>query len=135
MRSRVRLFIHTDIVQPALEQIRRTRDAECFALFAYCFMPDHLHLLVGGMTETSDLRRFSKLAKQRSGAEYALKHGAALWQEGYHDRVLRDEDDTRAIARYILANPVRAGLVKDPRLYAFSGSDVWTLDELLEGVS
>jgi hypothetical protein len=61
-------------------------------------MPDHLHLLVGGTAEMSDLRRFSKLAKQRSGAEYALNHGAALWQEGYHDRVLRDEDDTRAIA-------------------------------------
>jgi REP element-mobilizing transposase RayT len=98
-------------------------------------MPDHVHLLVEGTTESSDLRRFVKLAKQRSGAQYALRHRCALWQEGYHDRVLRAEDDTRVMARYILANPVRAGLVEHPKDYAFSGSDLCTMLELLEGVS
>jgi putative transposase len=134
-QSRKRTFITATVVKLILEQIRRTCREQGFALLAYCVMPDHMHLLVAGTMESSDLRRFVKLAKQRSGAQYALKHRCALWQEGYHDRVLRAEDDTRAIARYILANPVRAGLAEHPADYAFSGSDLWTMSELLEGVS
>jgi REP-associated tyrosine transposase len=134
-RTRIRAFVHADVVSETTEEIRRTCRDELFELLAYCFMPDHLHLLVAGSSDSSDLRRFVKISKQRSGALYALKHGGPLWQEGYHDRVLRAEDDTKVIARYILANPVRAGLVDNPSDYAFSGSDRWTIEELLEGVS
>ncbi|MFK5927062.1 MAG: hypothetical protein QM483_10570 [Desulfuromusa sp.] len=34
-----------------------------------------------------------------------------IWQKGYHDHALRDDEDLRQVARYIVANPVRAGLV------------------------
>ena len=135
VRSRARAFSDPTVVEATLNQIRRTCQEEGFALLAYCVMPDHLHLLVEGTTETSDLGRLVKLSKQRSSAQYALRHGGPLWQEGYHDRVLRAKDDTRAIARYILANPVRGGLVAHPADYAFIGSDRWTMAELLEGVS
>ena len=133
-RSRARIFTDPAIVSETVEQIRRTSQDERFALLAYCVMPDHVHLLVEGSSETSDLRRFVKLAKQRSGAQHALKHGGALWQEGYHDRVLRAEDDMRLIARYILENPVRAGLVQHATEYAFSGSDLWTMADLVESL-
>jgi len=135
VRSRGRAFIEPTVVETTLEQIRRTGEDEHFALLAYCVMPDHLHLLVAGTAETSDLRKFARMSKQRSGARYALTHGGPLWQEGYHERVLRAEDDARVTARYILANPVRGGLVDDPADYPFSGSDRWTMTELLEGVS
>src|SRR5688500_7367138 len=59
-----------DVAQLALLQFRRTADLERFALTAYCIMPDHVHLLVSGRSETSDLRRFVKMAKQRAGAAY-----------------------------------------------------------------
>jgi REP element-mobilizing transposase RayT len=49
-------------------------------------MPDHAHLLVEGTTTSADLRRFAKLAKQRSGAAYAMRVDGALWQEGYSNR-------------------------------------------------
>lgn len=35
-----------------------------------------------------------------------------LWQDGYHDHAVRKEEDLLQIARYIIANPLRAGLVK-----------------------
>lgn len=34
-----------------------------------------------------------------------------LWQDGFHDRALRREEDVLPAARYIVANPLRAGLV------------------------
>ena len=94
-------------------------------------MPDHAHLLIEGSREHSDMRQFAKMAKQGSGAVYALKSGRALWQEGYHDRVLRAEEDSRRVARYILENPVRAGLVKHASEYPFSGSDIWAMADLI----
>ena len=72
-----------------MEQFRRTALLERFAILAYCLMPDHVHLLVEGLTDTSDLTRFAKMAKQRSGGIYRRRFGKRLWQEGYFERVLR----------------------------------------------
>jgi putative transposase len=110
----------------------RTAEQQCFAVLAYCFMPDHLHLLVEGTSDSADLRIFIKLAKQLSGRAHVNVHGELLWQEGYHDRVLRASDEARDVARYILHNPVRAGLVARPRDYPFLGSGRWSIDELLQ---
>jgi len=51
--------------------------------------------------------------------------------EGFHDRVLRDEDDTAAVVRYILENPLRAGLVQGAADYPWIGSSRFTIEELL----
>ena len=42
----------------------------------------------------------------------ALGRSGRLWQRNYHDRALREEEDVRHLARYTVANPLRAGLVK-----------------------
>jgi putative transposase len=133
-RSRKRAFEDPTNIAQSLEQIRRTAAEEAMAILVYCFMPDHLHLLIEGSTATADLRRFVKLAKQRSGAMYALQQRKPLWQEGYYERVLRAEDDARQIARYILSNPVRGSFVENPMDYAHMGSDVWELRDLLESL-
>jgi putative transposase len=95
-------------------------------------MPDHGHFLIEGVKENSDFKRFCKLAKQRSGGVPAHRHGGPLWQEGYYDRILREGDDALAVARYLLNNPVRAGLVAAPAEYPYLGSDRWTVAELID---
>ncbi|MBI3491264.1 MAG: transposase [Acidobacteria bacterium] len=132
-RDRQSVFM-ADVVDETLDQIRRTARDEAFAILAYCFMPDHVHLLIEGTRDDSNLQRFAKLSKQRSGAAFALKHRRRLWQEGFHDRVLRADDDAKAVARYIVANPVRAALVESPIEYPYSGSDLWTMADLIESV-
>ena len=101
---------------------------------AYCFMPDHLHLLVEGQSEDADLVAFAKDLKQRVAYHYYLS-GAderPVWQKGYYERIVRDDEATLTVARYILANPVRKGMVKEPKDHPFSGSGVWTWEQLLE---
>ena len=133
-RRRKRIFTTALAVDPVLEQFRKTAATEHFAIIAYCVLPDHVHLLVEGVHDNSDLRRFAKLAKQRAGASHAISTGERLWQEGYYDHVLRDEEDTRGVARYVLENPVRAGLVLSPSEYPYLGSDVRPLEQILEYV-
>jgi putative transposase len=114
-----------------LEQFRLTATEDQFAILAYCLMPDHIHVLLEGLTERSDLRRFVRIAKQRSAIRYSRHNGGRLWQEGYHDRVLRPDDDVLIFARYVLQNPVRAGLVEEIGDYKYVGSDVWPVTEIL----
>lgn len=77
-----------------------------------CVMPDHLHLLVEiGPVGLVDLVR---RAKSSSTALWWTQHGSgALWQESFYDHGIRDILDFEAIARYILFNPVEAGLVSE----------------------
>ena len=133
-RDRLPVFRDAQIVEQTLMQFRRTSTIACFVILAYCLMPDHAHLLVEGFHSDSDFKRFAKMAKQRSGGVYARSRHARLWQEGYYERVLREDDDARDLARYIVNNPVRAGLVESPADYPFVGSDAWSLAEMLESV-
>ena len=105
------------------------------SILAYCFMPDHLHLLVEGETTESDLQRFISSFKQKSGYAFSQTGSGHLWQKGYYDRILRTEETTLNVVRYILENPVRAGLVGRFDEYPYSGSDRYPLEELAEGSS
>ena len=80
-------------------------------------MPDHAHLLIEGMSVDADARRFMTRAKQGSGYVVAQRDGRRLWQRYGFEHVLRDDEATVSVARYILENPVRARLVTSPQDY------------------
>ena len=85
-------------------------------------MPDHLHLLLEGLSGGSDLRKCIKLAKQRTSYA-AIRLGLGqLWQSGYHDRVVRQDEDVAGYADYIVQNPVRAGLVQRASDYPYAST-------------
>jgi REP-associated tyrosine transposase len=127
---RRRVFVEADAVAVALAQILHASARHDFAVVAYCFMPDHVHLLVEGRAQGADLIAFARDVKQRTGYHWRGKVDAVLWQDGYYDRVLRDDEQAAIVAKYILENPVRAGLVSEPREYPYSGSQIWTWEQL-----
>ena len=87
-------------------------------------MPDHLHLLVAGQTATSALRRFTKIAPQRTAVAFARQCSVPLWQPGFFERTLRRDESVNIVAAYIAANPVRAGLVSQADAWPFSGGEL-----------
>ena len=130
---RQKIFTCASAYELALSQIQRAAARERFALLAYCFMPDHVHFVVQGLQDESDLRRFATAAKQLSGYAFSKANGGArLWQRYFYEHVLRSEETSRLVIRYVLANPVRAGLVVEPRNYPFLGSDVFSPEALFE---
>ena len=114
-------FADADIVSQLIALLLRTGEERQFEILAYCFMPDHLHLLVEGLSPGSELLPFCTLLRQRLAHAYARRARRSLWQYGYWERVLRDDETTGAYVRYVLGNPVRMGLVRAVRDYAFSG--------------
>ena len=131
--DRARVFVRADGVHLVLVELSRT-SVDHFAVIAYCFMPDHLHLLVEGTRDDSDFQRFVRVFKQRSSFHWKRRTGSELWQRSYFEHVLRDDEDTFGVARYILENPVRAGLVANPEDYAFQGSLTLSVRDLLYSV-
>jgi putative transposase len=62
---------------------------------------------------------------------YSSEIGGKLWQRYGYERTLRKEEDTLTAVRYIIENPLRAGLVERIEDYAFIGSMVCELKDLL----
>jgi len=127
-------FVDSERVDLVRTQIERAALAHRFALIAYCFMPDHVHLLIEGGANDSDGRRFIRGAKQLSGFHYKAMFHQTLWQRYGYEHVLRDNETGARVARYILENPVRAGLVDRIDGYPFSGSSVYTVEDLMDPI-
>lgn len=127
-------FTDANCADRVWQQLLRTAAAYRFAIIAYCLMPDHLHALIEGLTSTSDFRRFVAMFKQRSAFEYRHTRQRRLWQDGYYEHTLRDDDSRLRVAAYIVNNPIRAGLCAAVDEYPFAGSDRYTITELCEAI-
>jgi REP element-mobilizing transposase RayT len=96
-----------------------------YSLIAYCVMPDHIHILTGpndrahALTLPQFMQRFKSSSTRRL---WKLGIRGVVWQTSYFDHVLRRDEDLEQVARYILGNPVRKGLVRDPEAYPLSRS-------------
>jgi putative transposase len=118
--DKLSIFTECAVVDVVRSQILIAADACSFEVVAYCFMPDHLHVVAHGLTGTASLPDFMHRAKQRSGYHGKRVIGQSIWQVGYHDRIIWSEADSPAVVAYVLANPVRAGLVENADEYPFS---------------
>ncbi|MDH1145519.1 transposase [Pseudomonas mosselii] len=111
-RDRKPLFADFNLARVVVNQMRLCDQKHACRTLAWVLMPDHVHWLVElGHIHLSTLmcafKSRSSNALYREGVE--RRH---IWQTGYHDRALRREENVKAVARYIVANPIRAGLAK-----------------------
>ena len=74
-------------------------------------MPDHIHWLI--QLNKGDLSQ--AVARVKSG--FSRENNQKIWQKGFFDHAIRDEAKLTTVARYIVANPIRAGIVKNVRDY------------------
>ncbi|MEX1080588.1 MAG: transposase [Halofilum sp. (in: g-proteobacteria)] len=88
---------------------------------AWVLMPDHFHGLLR-LSEGESLSEIVRALKGRTAREIADLH----WQPNFYDHALRAEEDRLAIARYLLGNPIRAGIVSSLREYPHWGCQWFT---------
>jgi len=121
-----RLFESTDAVNTGIISLREAANKFHARVYAYCFMPDHVHLLARTPPDI-DLLKFVDYFKQRSGLALRteLRDRRRVWQPRFYDHALRSSEGILPTLRYIFANPIRAGFVENPDEYPFSGSLEW----------
>ncbi len=105
-----------------LECLRMVIDAGELQMWAYCLMPNHVHLVMVPARSgdiASAMRkvhiRYSRCLNEREGAP------GHLWQGRFRSYVM-DEHHLHAAVRYIELNPVRAGLVDQPGQWRWSSA-------------
>ncbi|MCY1536512.1 Transposase IS200 like protein [compost metagenome] len=117
--ERTPVFTHWDWACVLAREIQAMQDPASLETLAWVLMPDHLHWLV--QLQSGTLGEHVQRLKSRSaiGVNALRKSSGRLWQKGFHDHALRREEDVKAVARYVVANPLRAGLVEKLADYPF----------------
>ncbi|MBI5470779.1 MAG: hypothetical protein HY961_00395 [Ignavibacteriae bacterium] len=118
------IFVTQDNVAPALDALRDSAFAQRFDVYAYCFMPDKLVMIVRGKDTDSQMKEFLANFRRNSSSALEARLGHPLWKKKYLERVLRKNEDSRRIADAMFEMPVTAGLVKTASEYPFHGSFV-----------
>jgi REP element-mobilizing transposase RayT len=115
-----RYFADFDCARLVVQVMRSLHQEHDVDSIAWVIMPDHIHWLfqLGPHAALSEVMKKFK-ARSALAVNRHLHRQGPLWQKAFYDHALRDEDDIRGIARYIVANPLRAGLVDGLGQYAF----------------
>lgn len=112
--DRTPFFTDFAIARLLVLELKRLHEEERVSSLAWVIMPDHLHWLLQMRSgeAVSDIMRYVKGRSARQ-INIALQRQGPVWQRDYYDHAIRRAEDARKLARYIVSNPLRAGLVKE----------------------
>lgn len=104
-----------------LATLHQFRHAYGVKLHAYCLMTNHVHLLLTPARPTGIAQLMKRVAGRYTRYYNKLaQRSGTLWGGRYRSSLIDSESYLLACCRYIELNPVRAGLVADPRQYSWS---------------
>ena len=121
LKGRSTYFVDLDSIGPHVSILESVVTDYRAAVPIYCFMPDHLHVLLMGLEDDSNLIQAFRKFKLKSGIALQ-RYTEVRWQHRFYDHVVRVSEDWRHQSTYIAMNPVRAGLVEDCFDYPLLGT-------------
>lgn len=107
---RQQTFFDNSDYRAYIELIKELRVVAGVDIWAYCLMPNHVHLIAVPKAKHSLARLFGTAHHRYAKRVNAIRDWRGhLWQERFYS-VVMDETHTLAAMRYVELNPVRAGL-------------------------
>jgi REP element-mobilizing transposase RayT len=134
IKDRLQLFKSASAVNVFINILKSQVEKSSCIIPVYCFMPDHQHLIVTGTDSNSGILYFIKQYKQKTGHWLSQHQSSAKWQKDFFDHIIRKDEGLVNLARYILDNPVRKGLVANWREYPYKGAIGCELDHILQAM-
>ncbi len=132
--QRQKTFTAESDYQAYIERLARYPKKYDYVLHAYCLMPNHVHLLVESSEQP--LAKFMQGLQQSYSQYFNLRHrktGHVF--EGRYKAILCQKDAyLLQLIRYIHLNPVRAGMVRSPERYRYSGDHVYLQGKATETI-
>jgi REP-associated tyrosine transposase len=116
---RQRLFVDPERARIASRVIHLPSTWSDAYLLAWVLMPDHWHglLQLGNEPLARVMNRFKGNLTRALNPSLAVSR--RIWDRSFHDHALRADEDVRQAARYIVTNPIRAGLAKSALGYPY----------------
>ena len=99
------IFSNFQLARTIIQAMMNSDVSKATHTYAYVVMPDHIHWLL--TLETDSLSKIVSKTK----SEFSRKTGLKVWNQGFYDHGIRSDEKLLTVARYIAANPLRAGLV------------------------
>jgi REP element-mobilizing transposase RayT len=93
-----------------------------YDLHAWVIMPNHVHMLITPLTEVPSFLRRLKGYSARRANKLLNQTGQAFWQDESYDHLVKSAQEFRNIERYIVNNPVKAGLIEDFESFPWSSA-------------
>jgi putative transposase len=117
-------FDNLKLAQNALEQYGANA-VERFniAIGRYVIMRDHIHLFVRGGPDFI-LSEWAKGLKRAISTATKTNEHRVVWQPGFFDHILRNDESYSQKWQYVYENPVRAGLAESPEQWPYQGEIV-----------
>jgi putative transposase len=116
-------YLHRpDIAQIVVNSVHKGVDLGHYELGAYVVMPNHVHLLIRPSIAPERLMKSLKGASAREANRVLGRTGEPFWQKESYDHWVRNPSEFQKIRMYIEANPVKAGLVRNPQDYPWSSA-------------
>jgi REP element-mobilizing transposase RayT len=114
------LFLDDRDYESWLQMLARTVARFAWNCHAYCAMPNHFHLLIETPepTRSAGMRHLSGSYAQRFNQRY--EGSGHVFQGRYGANLIEGEPQFLENCRYIVLNPVRAGLCKAPEKWPWS---------------
>ena len=104
-------FLSNPTVAKMLADVIRHFDSDRYHLFAWCVMPNHVHVVfkpLGDHSLSEILHSWKSYSAKE--ANRILRRSGEFWMQEYYDHLVRDEADFNRIIDYVLTNPQKAGL-------------------------
>jgi len=120
-REGISPFLDKDLAEHIVKTLLFYSNRKRIRLYGYCVMPDHLHLVLSpahGLSVSqvvSNLKTYTTRLAKENGLS------GKLWQKSFYDHIIRKDESFLKICEYVLANPVRKGLVVKPEEWPYSG--------------
>jgi putative transposase len=123
--KRIPYFSNLSVARKVVGEMRKLHEDNLVQSIAWVLMPDHLHWIFQ-LGEKQDLFTVIRLFKGRSAknANEVLRRHGPVWQRAYFDHAIRDYEDIRKIASYMVANPLRSGLAENIGDYPY-WDEIW----------
>lgn len=123
-RTGPRYLCQPEIASIVMAAIRHGEtDLRLYSQHAYAIMPNHVHLLITPRVEIAKVTHSLKRHTARMANQSLGRTGASFWQPETYDHLVRDAGQFRQIQRYIVWNPVKAGLATSPEQFPFAWSE------------
>jgi len=118
--NRQRIFGDDDDYRRMLMLIEEAKMKLPFYLYAYCLMPNHIHLLMERQQSAISRIMHQTLTKYSRYYNRRNRRVGHLFQKRYKSILCQSDQYLAELVRYIHLNPVRAGMVNDPASFRYS---------------
>ena len=118
--GKVRVFENQDFVKCCMRLLENLCESLSMKLYAYCFMPDHVHFIVAVQGKTSIIDLIAAFKSKSTKESWKFGYEGKIYQRRFYDHFIRKDEGLNNAITYVLNNPVRKNMIEDWKKYAFS---------------